>query len=679
MKKCIPKNIADDLRAKLESGEMTPAKILELLPEEKAVLKTLLEGVVTKELGVSVSSEEITKISKISKKIDKAEKSLGNDLGSPTKIKEHIDFFKAKAEMDKYIQSRIPSNKLKVLTGTIGRGMMLASIKSPILNIGSNIEVGFSEALSRRIANGVLKGTNKKLATDFVKMANKIYQETGYDISRMSTIYDSGYGGTRVLGNVVHSQGKGKIRKVGRLIEDVVFKQLMGAPDVVFASAHFADSVNLNARKMAKGNMKKAEKLMNDSMRLNPLTSEGKALREQGILDAEVATWTDSTWASKTSLGIRKILNEVSGDLRAGDYLLPFIKTTANVISTGMDYAGVGIPKAMFKVVNMMKTGDIKNQQAWSGAIRDVTRSGLGLTLGLIIASSLDDDDFIGAYDPSRAQIEQLKNSNYNAFRVGDKWISTDWLGPLSVTVSAMMYARKYGKTGAEKTFQYGKGVLSSAQSIPGISDIYDYVRTSSYSKNKTLEEATGETGTYLIDQVSSRLIPSILNDFARGTDKFERETSKGVEALKAKIPGLRQTLPVKRDIFGNEILSEPMLSRILFGSRVKTAREDKLVSEVDEVSIFTGKAINFTNWDKTSGKKIGQFKDVVGVKEFNKAKVQYGKELYKLLDDTINSGEYEDASYEEKLKLINKLDTEATETIFYDFNFEYDKDREVK
>ena len=679
MKKCIPKNIADDLRAKLESGEMTPAKILELLPEEKAVLKTLLEGVVTKELGVSVSSEEITKISKIYKKIDKAEKSLGNDLGSPTKIKEHIDFFKAKAEMDKYIQSRIPSNKLKVLTGTIGRGMMLASIKSPVLNIGSNIEVGFSEALSRRIANGVLKGTNKKLATDFVKMANKIYQETGYDISRMSTIYDSGYGGTRVLGNVVHSQGKGKIRKVGRLIEDVVFKQLMGAPDVVFASAHFADSVNLNARKMAKGNMKKAEKLMNDSMRLNPLTSEGKALREQGILDAEVATWTDSTWASKTSLGIRKILNEVSGDLRAGDYLLPFIKTTANVISTGMDYAGVGIPKAMFKVVNMMKTGDIKNQQAWSGAIRDVTRSGLGLTLGLIIASSLDDDDFIGAYDPSRAQIEQLKNSNYNAFRVGDKWISTDWLGPLSVTVSAMMYARKYGKTGAEKTFQYGKGVLSSAQSIPGISDIYDYVRTSSYSKNKTLEEATGETGTYLIDQVSSRLIPSILNDFARGTDKFERKTSKGVEALKAKIPGLRQTLPVKRDIFGNEILSEPMLSRILFGSRVKTAREDKLVSEVDEVSIFTGKAINFTNWDKTSGKKIGQFKDVVGVKEFNKAKVQYGKELYKLLDDTINSGEYEDASYEEKLKLINKLDTEATETIFYDFNFEYDKDREVK
>lgn len=679
MKKCIPKNIADDLRAKLENGEITPAKILELLPEEKAVLKTLLEGVVTKELGVSVSSEEITKISKISKKIDKAEKSLGNDLGSPTKIKEHIDFFKAKAEMDKYIQSRIPSNKLKVLTGTIGRGMMLASIKSPVLNIGSNIEVGFSEALSRRIANGVLKGTNKKLATDFVKMANKIYQETGYDISRMSTIYDSGYGGTRVLGNVVHSQGKGKIRKVGRLIEDVVFKQLMGAPDVVFASAHFADSVNLNARKMAKGNMKKAEKLMNDSMRLNPLTSEGKALREQGILDAEVATWTDSTWASKTSLGIRKILNEVSGDLRAGDYLLPFIKTTANVISTGMDYAGVGIPKAMFKVVNMMKTGDIKNQQAWSGAIRDVTRSGLGLTLGLIIASSLDDDDFIGAYDPSRAQIEQLKNSNYNAFRVGDKWISTDWLGPLSVTVSAMMYARKYGKTGAEKTFQYGKGVLSSAQSIPGISDIYDYVRTSSYSKNKTLEEATGETGTYLIDQVSSRLIPSILNDFARGTDKFERETSKGVEALKAKIPGLRQTLPVKRDIFGNEILSEPMLSRILFGSRVKTAREDKLVSEVDEVSIFTGKAINFTNWDKTSGKKIGQFKDVVGVKEFNKAKVQYGKELYKLLDDTINSGEYEDASYEEKLKLINKLDTEATETIFYDFNFEYDKDREVK
>src|SRR3990167_3150133 len=390
-KACIPKQRVTELKIALEKGEINADVIAKLLPEERVALKSMLESVVSEGLGIKASSEEIANITKIAKEIDTAQKKLGSDLGNPSKLDNNLEFFKAKREMENYLGGQVPAPRLRVLTSTIGRGMMLFSIKSPVLNIGSNVEIGLAEALSRRIANFGVKGADNKLARDYVKMVNKVYQKTGYDVSRMTTLRDTGAAGERVLGQIVHSQGKGAVRKTGRVIEDLVFKQLMGAPDVAFSSAHFADSVNLNAMKLAKGDKVLAREMMEDSMRIIPNTPRGGILRDQGIMDAMKATWTDTSWASRVSNKFREILNDVSGDLRAGDYLLPFIKTPANVISTGMDYAGVGIPKAFFKMYKAIRLGELGNKETLSSISRDLVRSGLGLTGAVLVASKLKD------------------------------------------------------------------------------------------------------------------------------------------------------------------------------------------------------------------------------------------------------------------------------------------------
>lgn len=676
MASCIPKDIAAKLKESLEKGEIDANVIASMLPAEKAALRSILEDFVAEKLGVGVSTGEVTEITKKAKKIEEAQQKLGDDLGNPAKIQENVDFFKAKKEMEDYLLSKHPANRLKVLTGTIGRGMMLFSVKSPVLNIGSNIEVGFAEALSRRIAEGTVKGTDSQLAREYIKMVNKVYQETGYDVSRMTSFADTGTGGTRVLGETTHSQGPGAIRKTGQVIEDIVFKQMMGAPDVAFASAHFADSVNLNALKLAKGDTVKAKEMMTDAMRLEPRTVEGEILRQQAILDAQKATWTDKSWASQVSEGIRKIFNQVSGDLRLGDYLFPFVKTPANVIATGMDYAGMGVPKALVTTIKAVRSGELGSREHLRSISRDLVRSGLGLTAALAIASQIKDEDFVGAYDPARAQIESLRNSNTNAFRIGDKWISTDWLGPLAVTFSAIMYARKYGKTGGEKTFQYGKGVLSQIKELPGVSDVFDFIKTQAYQKNQSLEEMTGEARTYIIDQLSSRLIPSFVADLAKATDTKNRVATKGWEALKAKIPGVRQTLPVKRDIFGQETKTEPAFSTILFGSRVKTSQENAVVKELSDVSNNTGKGINFTNWDKSASKTLAQFKEKKGQTIFNQAKIKYGEELKKRLEITFKKPAYLKLTDDEKLLIINKMDAEVMDKILQQYHFKYKKEK---
>jgi len=677
MQSCIPKEMAVKLKNSLEKGEISADQIAKMLPEEKLALKALLENVVVERLGIKVSSEEIVKIGELSRKIDTAQKTLGDDLGNPNKLQENLDFWKAKKEMENYLMSKNPTPLLRVATGTMGRAVMLFSVKSPVLNIGSNIEIGFAEALSRRLAGGQLRGADNGLAVKYVKMVNRIYQATGYDVSRMANIADTGTAGERVLGEgVVHAQGSGVYRKIVRSVaEDIVFKQMMGAPDVAFSSAHFADSVNLNSMKMAKGDKTAASEMMTDSMRLEPKTPEGEILRTQGILDAQVATWTDKSWAADITQKLRSVFNHASGDARLGDILFPFIKTPANVIATGMDYAGAEIVKLPIRLFKMVRAKELGNKQAWQKITRGLVRAGLGLTGAVVIALQLKDEDFVGAYDPARSQIEQLRNSNYNAIRIGNKWISTDWLGPLAIPVTAMMYSRKYGKKGwGERVFQYGKGVSSGIFNLPVISDVYDYVRSSAFKKDQTLEEMTGATYDYLTSQIYSRIVPSFMSDLAKAIDTKERQTGKGWESIKAKIPGLRQTLPEKKNIFGETVTGESFTSDIMFGSRVKTDKETPIITEINRLSVATDKGINFTNWDKSSSKTLAQFKEKKGQQQFDEAKNLYGQKLREKIGKKIGDNSYTRLNDDEKLKVINNLDSEAMDEVFRKYSFKYKK-----
>jgi hypothetical protein len=634
--------------------------------------QAFLEDFVSSKLGLDVTKEQVAVISEKAAKIQALQEKVEGEIGNVAKEAEVTEFLKAKSEMDEYLQSQMPASNLKVLTGTYGRGMMLSAPKSSILNIGSNLQVGITESIIRRLSERAWKGTDNKLALDYVKMVQRIYQKTGYDISRMTTLEDTGTKGGRVLGETVHAQGPGAIRKAGRIVEDIVFKQMLGAPDVAFSAANFADSVNINAMKMAKNNPVKARELMAEAMKLDA-TGDGAILRQQAILDAQKATWTGHTIVSKFSEGVRKVFNDASGDFRAGDWLFPFVKTPANVIATGMDYAGMGIPKVLFDTVKSMREGDMGSPEHIRAVSRTLSTAGFGLTAAFIIASQLDDDDFVGAYDPKRAQIESLRNSNTNAFRVGDKWISTEWLAALGIPVSAIMYARKYGKAGkGEMAYQYVSGVLSGIKSAPVIKEIMDWSKNNTYKQNQTLSEMTGQTANYTIDQLSARLMPSSISDIAKMTDKYQRTSTKGVEAFKAKVPGLRQTLPIKTDIFGKQLENEPAWSTILFGSRVKSDKESAIIKEINTVSQNADKSINFTDWDKSSSKTLAQFKEKKGQAKFDEAKLRYGKELQAKLEKVIKNSSYNRLSDEEKAKVINGFDTEVMNSVFKRYGFKY-------
>lgn len=148
--------------------------------------ESFLSDLVATKLGATVTPEEVRVISEKATKLEEVYQKGINEFGVPT-----IEYFKARRDMESYLNSLVPSSQIKIFTSTIGRGAMLFSIKSPVTNIISNTVNGTIQALERRLGSGKIGGMNNDYAIAYAKYVNQVYKETGYDISRMTSL-DSG-------------------------------------------------------------------------------------------------------------------------------------------------------------------------------------------------------------------------------------------------------------------------------------------------------------------------------------------------------------------------------------------------------------------------------------------------------------------------------------------------------
>ena len=198
------KDVIDKINRLSELGLLTPKNT-----------DAFLSDLVATKLGVTVTAEEAATIAQKAGELEKLapEKSK---FGTPT-----LEYFKAKNEMEKYIESLTPTSRLKVTTSISGRGAMLFSLKSPLLNIESNTVQGLLSAAELRLRTGKLAGANGSYAMEYIKFVNQVHKDTGYDISRMRVLQDA----QKIRGEeITTAQGKGTARKVARFYEDVVFK-----------------------------------------------------------------------------------------------------------------------------------------------------------------------------------------------------------------------------------------------------------------------------------------------------------------------------------------------------------------------------------------------------------------------------------------------------------------------
>ena len=597
--------------------------------------------------GITVSQEEADTLINKAEQLKKVFENTLDESGNPS-----VESFRILGEMNRTVESMSPSHIMTVMSSIYGRSAMLASIKSPVLNILSNAENFATEGTIRRFTIGADTSVDRKAIEDYMRYAWEVYKSSGFIVSGMQDIKDEivTLGETRPT-----TQGKGRLRKIAQTSENIVFKYLMGAPDSVAKDMNFVDTADLLATKIAKEEgaqdiSKRATEIFKDAILINPLTEQGRQVREQAIEQAHTATFTNNSMISEFSLKARQWLNMIGGNkFKLGDVVMPFVKTPANVQMMGLEY-GFGSLYTLYKVNEIIKN---PRSEVSKRAIKSAYRNGLGLLLATLIASMFEPDDYIPEFDNATQKDRDLakaKNAPFNSIKIGNKWVSLDYFGILGIPLVGIMNARK-GRNLIEGITGYVKSGIAQGIKIPGIKEglaIWDSLsRTAAYST--TPKKAFEMVSNALLDQVRARTIPAIVNDVAKVMDKYERDTSGSVlDKVQASIPFLRERLPERYTISGKPLETEG-LSVLLFGGRVKTAEEGQLVSEIDKLA---------KKKEQPSISDVTKYGDLRLLSPEKKIKVrkEFFREYSKEARKVINSSEYRAKSAEDRKKALNKV-----------------------
>ena len=354
------------------------------------------------------------------------------------------------------------------------------------------------------------------------------------------------------------------------------------------------------------------------------------SLRDAGKQEALYRTFQDKSVLSEAAIGVRNALNKAHiGDVGAGDIVLPFAQVPSNLGARAIEYSPAGLLVSAADFFNMLdsaKKGNLTAAQqakAVQGVGRALTGSGMiaiaaaGALRGWLKVTGDDEDkskDALGkthGLDGTQINISAAMRDirgESAEWKDGDTLLSIGFLDPLNaqLTTGALIaddIRSEDGVTAGRVLGNSLSGALQSVLDTPVMSTMQDVVNNYQYSDastpgGKMLDAAQK----YAANQLSS-VIPNALRGIAQGLDDTERNAyssdnvwQQAVDNAKASIPGLRETLPAKTDVWGNPVKNEGgvrnFLNRNVNPGNITTYKTDAVSSEIEKISDATGNSL---------------------------------------------------------------------------------------
>ena len=354
------------------------------------------------------------------------------------------------------------------------------------------------------------------------------------------------------------------------------------------------------------------------------------SLRNAGEQEALYRTFQDKTVLSDAAIGVRNALNKAHiGDIGAGDIMLPFAQVPSNLGARAIEYSPAGLGVAAADFINMIdsaRKGEFTAAQqakAVQGVGRALTGSGMiaiaaaGALRGWLKVTGDDDDknkDALGkthGLDGTQlnisAALRDLRGESAQ-WQAGDQLLSIGFLDPLNaqLTTGALIaddIRSEAGVTAGRVLGNSLSGALQSVLDTPVMSTFQDVATNYEYSGASTpggkMMDAAQK---YAANQLSS-IIPNSLRGIAQGLDDTERNAyssdnvwQQAVDNAKASIPGLRETLPAKTDVWGNPVKNEGgirnFMNRNINPGNVTTYKPDAVSSEIEKISEATNTSL---------------------------------------------------------------------------------------
>lgn len=378
--------------------------------------------------------------------------------------------------------------------------------------------------------------------------------------------------------------------------------------------------------------------------------------RAYAIEEAQRATYRNTTALSEalSSLGNYRGNNPVkqAGSF-AVDAFLPFRRTPANILTTGMDYSPLGILKAAKQGLYDLKRGNATAADVVDSLSAGLTGTGI-MALGAWLAAegllrvSLGDDDREEAYNKDRG-------AQKYALQIGGKSYTLDWASPSAMPLLAgasVMESAMDGGSTFEAVMDAMTGISDVVLETSMLSSLNDLISNWSYAKNKVTyvldRAASGYLGQY-VPTIGGK-IASLADDTVRksyvetGTGQVASDVDYFLQGVEKKIPGARNTLQPKIDLWGEEVsngkLPERVFKNFLSPGYLNAMDSSALDLELRRLSEAVGSSSVYPTAVGKSFTVNGERKELTA-EEYTQYARKVGQTRRQLVEELMNSEGY--------------------------------------
>lgn len=403
---------------------------------------------------------------------------------------------------------------------------------------------------------------------------------------------------------------------------------------------------------------------------------------DYGIDEALKATFQQY---SALAAGLNRLSKKNKVTQFMSEALMPFKRTPINIVKTGVSYSPLGLLKTVTKNSMDLKNGKISVNEYIDNLSQGLTGTEL-MMLGLVLSKMGILGGKAGDAD-KEAQFKKAQGKQNYSINIGNLSYNIDWLVPTSVP---LLLGVTMNEIRNENTSMNLNTLMPMATSIADPIIELSFLQTLDNALTTFGREGPQGAVEDTVQSYIGQYIPTIFGQVAKTIDPTVRSTSAsknsswkwGEETLRqigSKIPGVTYALEPSKDMWGEDVKRDgnPLIrafNNFFNPGSPETIADDTVNKEIQNIYDQTHEDSVIPKLPSTY--YYGLKKDVTykgekyasNAKEYTKMKEIYGKIAYDTLNKLFKTNTYKNSSDEDKVKLIEKAYTHATDTMKKDF-----------
>lgn len=557
---------------------------------------------------------------------------------------------------------------------------MLTNPTTHIRNImGNAIQMGarkIKDGIGTAIERAVIKDPSQRTKAVNVDKDLKDFAKGQYETDQSAAMGSGKYSDATTAGIEREIQSKRKMFKgedvLSRSIQWIGEKnsELLDREDLIFNRNAYVDSF---AQALQAKGVTAAE------AHAGTRAADVEAARAYAIEEAQKATYRNTTALSE-ALSKRGRYDASDNIVERGisfvtDALLPFRKTPANILTTGLDYSPVGLAKGIKEAMFDVKSGKCTAADAVDSLASGLTGTGifaLGAYLaaeGLLHVRAGDDD--------KEESFERSMGGQDYAIQIGDKSYTLDWALPAAMPLFAgaatMKSVQKGGGTFVslvDATKNIGS-VIWETSMLSALNDLISYWSYADDPGAYLISKAASSYAGQYIPTIGSK-VASVFDDTVRksyvekGSGQVASDVNYFLQGAAKKVLGARNQLQPMVDMWGNEVSNgsapERVFQSFLSPGFLKAQDNSPATQEIRRLAKATGDSTVYPAAAEKSFTNDGKTYNLTA-EEYTRYAKAMGQTRKKLVEAAVKLPAYKSMSNAEKADYIQNVYKYARET----------------